>query len=239
MSPLIHDKAEHLRFRYSVYAVISFVLLLWLVKAFEIASETSLSDFGVLPRTLKGSIGIFTGPLVHGDVVHLLSNSLPILVLGILLFYFYHKIALEIFVWIYLVSGFWVWLLARDAYHIGASGIVYGMASFLFFSGIFRKSRQLMTVSAIIIFLYGGMIYGIIPDAVEGNVSWESHLLGGMVGLLLSFLFRNSVITFGNIESNEQQKDKPDEPDTTIHTNATASIDIIYTYKPTKKSNQP
>ena len=239
MSPLIHDKAEHLRFRYSVYVVISFVLLLWLVKAFEIASETSLSDFGVLPRTLKGSIGIFTGPLVHGDVLHLLSNSLPILLLGILLFYFYHKIALEIFIWIYLVTGFWVWLLARDAYHIGASGIVYGMASFLFFSGIFRKSRQLMTVSAIIIFLYGGMIYGIIPDAVEANVSWESHLLGGLVGLLLSFMFRKSVITFGNSESNDQQKDELNEPDVMNHTNATASIDIIYTYKPSKKSNQP
>jgi len=237
MSPLINDKSEHLRFRYSVYIVISFIFLLWAVKAFEIAADTSLSNLGVLPRTLRGSLGIFTGPLVHGDVIHLLSNSLPILLLGILLFYFYHKIAVEIFIWIYLVSGFWVWLLARDAYHIGASGIVYGMASFLFFSGIFRKSRQLMTVSAIIIFLYGGMIYGVIPNAVDANVSWESHLLGGIIGLFLAFLFRKSLIMVGNIESLEQQTDDSQDSKAVNHTATSDSIDIIYTYKPDKKDS--
>ena len=133
MSPLIHDRKEHLKFRYSVYIVISFVLLLWAVKAVELATGISFSYLGILPRTLKGTIGIFTGPLVHGDVLHLLSNTLPILLLGILLFYFYHRIAIEIFIWIYLVTGFWTWLIARNAYHIGASGLVYGMASFLFF----------------------------------------------------------------------------------------------------------
>lgn len=235
MSPLINDKAEHLKFRYSVYIVISFVLLLWIIKALEVATETSFTSLGVFPRTLKGSIGIFTGPLIHGDVFHLLSNSLPILLLGILLFYFYHKIAIEIFIWIYLVTGFWTWLIARDAYHIGASGIVYGMASFLFFSGIIRKSRRLMTISAIIIFLYGGMIYGVVPNAVEANVSWESHLMGGIVGLLLAFLFRK-VKVLAELDTVEESDDDFMEDDAVNHTGTDDSIDIRYTYKPSDKS---
>ncbi|MCK5705771.1 MAG: rhomboid family intramembrane serine protease [Cyclobacteriaceae bacterium] len=172
MSPLVNERVEHLKFRYAVYMVISFALLLWIIKAIEIAADVSFSTLGVLPRTLKGTIGIITGPLIHGDIFHLISNTLPIILLGMLLFYFYHRIAVEIFIWIYLVTGFWTWMLARNAYHIGASGIVYGMASFLFFSGIIRKSKQLMTVSGIIIVLYGGIIYGIFPEMVEADVSW-------------------------------------------------------------------
>lgn len=234
MSPLIHDRAEHLKFRYSVYIVISFVFLLWAVKAIELATDMSFSYLGVLPRTLKGTIGIVTGPLVHGDVLHLLSNTLPILLLGILLFYFYHRIAIEIFIWIYLVTGFWTWLIAREAYHIGASGLVYGMASFLFFSGIIRKSRPLMTISAIIIFLYGGMVYGIIPEAVEFNVSWESHLMGAIVGVLLAFLFKKTKTDFDIID--QEDNENGDFNTHLNHTNETDDIEINYTYKPSNKN---
>lgn len=235
MSPLINDKEEHLKFRYAVFIVGAFVLFIWSVKAFEVATETSLSSFGVLPRTLKGTLGIITGPLIHGDVFHLLSNTLPLILLGVMLFYFYHKIATEVFIWIYIVSGFWTWLLARDAYHIGASGIIYGMASFLFFSGIIRKSRQLMTLSAIVIFLYGGMIYGIIPNAVETNVSWESHLLGGIVGLMLAFLFRKTRISE---EKNETPEGDQEENSSISHTGIENDIEINYSFKPTDK-NKP
>ena len=234
MSPLLHDRAEHLKFRYSVYIVISFVLLLWAVKAVELATDISFSYLGVLPRTLKGTIGIFTGPLVHGDVLHLMSNTLPILLLGILLFYFYHRIAIEIFIWIYLVTGFWTWLIARGAYHIGASGLVYGMASFLFFSGIIRKSRPLMTISAIIIFLYGGMVYGIVPEAVDFNVSWESHLMGAIVGVLLAFIFRHTKTDFDIVD--EEDNENRDFNTYLNHTNESDDIEINYTYKPSNKN---
>ena len=236
MSPLVNDRVEHLKFRYAVYIVISFVLLLWVVKAVEIAAEINFSSLGVLPRTLKGTIGIFTGPLVHGDVIHLISNTLPILLLGILLFYFYHRIAIEIFIWIYLVTGFWTWLIARDAYHIGASGIVYGMASFLFFSGIIRKSRQLMTISAIIIFLYGGMIYGVFPEAVENNVSWESHLMGAIVGVSLAFLFRKTKIDFEPEIFQDEEMGEESQENSLNHTGSTDSIEITYTFKPSDKN---
>ena len=231
MSPFIQDRAEHLKFRYAVFTVISFVLILWIVKAVEMALDTSFFTMGVLPRTLEGTIGIFTGPLVHGDVVHLLSNSLPIILLGIMLFYFYHKIAFEIFIWIYLVTGFWIWLLGRNAYHIGASGLVYGMASFLFFSGIIRKSRRLMTISAIIIFLYGGMIYGIFPGAVEANVSWEAHFLGALAGVLLAFFFRNKKIAIeDNEDSGENDNESLDE-NPINHTATGNDIEFTYTLK--------
>ena len=236
MSPLMNDRIEHLKFRYAVYLVISFVLLLWIIKAIEIATEISFSSLGVLPRTLKGTIGIITGPLVHGDIVHLISNTLPILLLGVLLFYFYHKIAIEIFIWIYVVTGFWIWLIARDAYHIGASGIVYGMASFLFFGGIFRKSRQLMTISAIIIFLYGGMIYGVFPQAVDADVSWESHLLGGIAGLFLAFLFRKIKIDYDSDSPERGDTDEMEDANPINHTGTGDNIKITYTYKPGEKN---
>jgi membrane associated rhomboid family serine protease len=224
---------EHVKFRHAVFMVISFNLLLWFVKALEFAGDMSFAHFGILPRTLRGSIGIIAGPLIHGDFIHLFSNTLPLLILGILLFYFYHKIAIEIFLWIYLATGFWIWLLARNAYHIGASGIVYGIASFLFFSGIFRRNNQLMAISGVIIILYGGMLYGIFPDYVETNVSWEAHLMGGIVGIILAFWFRKSKI---DIES--QGMDSTDEENEVTNQEyfkaptTTEDIEANYTYKP-------
>lgn len=235
MSPLVDDRIEHIKFRYAVYIVVSFVSILWVIKAIELAGDVSFSKLGILPRTLKGTIGIITGPLIHGDIFHLISNTLPILLLGILLFYFYHRIAVEIFIWIYLVTGFWTWILARNAYHIGASGIVYGMASFLFFGGIIRKSKQLMTVSGIIILLYGGFLYGIFPDFVEADVSWESHALGALVGVLLAIVFRKTKI---DVDQDNQEEDPPDENKKETgfhHTGSMDSTEITYTFKPRDK----
>lgn len=236
MSIETSDRLEHLKLRHAVYMVISFVLLLWCVKAIELASDVSFARFGVLPRTLKGTVGILTGPLIHGDVYHLISNTLPILLLGVLLFYFYYRIAIELFIWIYLVTGFWIWMFARDAYHIGASGIVYGMASFLFFSGIFRKSKQLMTISGIIIFLYGGMIYGIFPGMVESNVSWEAHFMGVLVGVLLAIIFRKTKIDFDSEKTEVDQNQDDDNDSYYGSTSLTDEVDVTYTYKPKSTS---
>ena len=238
MSTSVNDRLEHIKFRYAVYIVISFVLLLWTVKAIELATEISFSHLGVFPRTLKGTIGIFTGPLIHGDIFHLISNTLPIIMLGVLLFYFYHRIAIEIFIWIYIVTGFWTWLLARDAYHIGASGVIYGMASFLFFSGIIRKNKKLMTVSGIIIVLYGGLIHGVFPHLVEANVSWEGHLTGGLAGILLAIFFRKTRINLDE-ENNGRENDDSEEDDNENINNATAtdSAPITYIYKPNSKKS--
>ncbi len=211
--------------------VLPFIALLWLIKLFEIITGGHLTELGILPRTLRGFAGIFTGPLIHGDIFHLISNSLPLLLLGIMLFYFYHRIALEIFLWIYFVSGFWTWLLAREAWHIGASGLVYGIASFLFVSGIIRRNRQLMSVSGVILFLYGGILYGMFPGMVDADISWEAHLAGALTGVILAFLFRKTKVDAEReevpdeeVEDNERDYFSPPE--------GTEDVEIHYLFKP-------
>ncbi len=176
------------RFRSSIFYTMTFVGVLWLVRIVESLLSFDLGVLGIHPRSLAGTVGIITGPLVHGDFQHLMSNSLPLIFLGIGVFYFYNKIALEVFLGIYFFTSFWVWMVARDAYHIGASGIVYGLASFLLFSGFFRKDSRSIAISLIVIFLYGGMAYGLFP--VNEGISWESHLLGSLAGLISAFFYR-------------------------------------------------
>lgn len=179
---------EATKFRNSVFFIVSFTILLWLVKALEWAVALDFGFLGILPRTLSGTMGIITAPLVHGDVLHLISNTFPLLLLGVSVFYFYNRIALEVFAWIYFMSGFWVWMAARDAYHIGASGIVYGLVAFLFFSGLFRRDTKSLSISLVVIFLYGGMLQGLFPT--NDRISWESHLLGALAGAFCAFFYR-------------------------------------------------
>ena len=180
---------EQVIFRRSLLFAISFTVLLWLVRTIEWGTASNFGMLGILPRHVSGMVGILTGPLIHGTFIHLLSNTFPLVFLLIAVFYFYNKIALEVFAWIYLISGFWVWIAAREAYHIGASGLVYGLAAFLFFSGIFRRDARSVAVAVAIAFLYSGMIQGILPGT-DPNVSWESHLLGSVAGVFCSFYFR-------------------------------------------------
>ncbi len=137
---------------------------------------------------LADLIGIFTSPLIHGGFSHLISNTAPLIFMGLGIFYFYPKAAYKVFAIIYFGTGILVWIFAREVYHIGASGIIYGFVSFLFFSGIFRKDNRSIALALIVVFLYGGLIWGVLP--VEKGVSWESHLFGGIVGILAAFIFR-------------------------------------------------
>ncbi len=166
-----------------------FVFLMWLVKIIEVLFEIDLSDFGIYPLTVRGLPGIFLSPFIHADFVHLFSNTLPLFFLAIALFYFYSEVALSVFFWIYLLTGLLVWLAGRSAWHIGASGLVYGLASFLFFSGIIRRYFRLIALSLLIVFLYGSMVWGIFPGVYK-NVSWESHMLGFFSGAFLSVWYR-------------------------------------------------
>ena len=189
---------ERIVFQRSVLFASGFTFLLWLVRTVEWSTASNFGMLGILPRHVSGMIGILTAPLIHGTFVHLLSNTFPLLFLLVAVFYFYDKIALEVFAWIYLITGFWVWIAAREAYHIGASGLVYGLATFLFFSGMFRRDARSVAVAVAIAFLYNGMVQGIMPGD-DPNVSWESHLLGSVAGIFCSFYFRkvNKTITEG------------------------------------------
>jgi membrane associated rhomboid family serine protease len=196
--------------KYSLLFPVLIVGLFWLVKLAEVVLNIDLSEFGILPLHLEGLPGILFSPFIHGSWDHLLSNSVPFLVLGFALFYFYRNLAYRILFMIYLLSGLCVWLGGRESYHIGASGIVYGLASFLFFSGVFRKDANLLTISIIVTFLYGSMFWGIFP--IKPDVSWESHLWGAASGLLLSFYYRHQgpVRPKASWENEPEEEDSPD-----------------------------
>ncbi|MBL0072016.1 MAG: rhomboid family intramembrane serine protease [Bacteroidetes bacterium] len=129
------------------------------MKWLEIQSGYLLTEYGVLPRTLSGLKGVITSPFIHGDMKHLISNSLPLLVLLSGLFYFYKAMAYRVFAGIFLLGGIWLWIGGRESYHIGASGLVYGLTTFLFLSGVVRREARLMALSLLVVFLYGGMVW--------------------------------------------------------------------------------
>jgi membrane associated rhomboid family serine protease len=166
-----------------------FVFLMWLVKIIEILFEIDLSDLGIYPLTARGLPGIIFSPFIHADLSHLINNSLPLFLLSVALFYFYSEIALKVFFWTYLLTGILVWFGGREAWHIGASGLVYGLASFLFFSGIIRKYYRLVALSLLVVFLYGEMVWGLFPGIYK-NISWESHMLGFFSGIVLAVWYR-------------------------------------------------
>src|ERR1035437_971962 len=209
-----------------------FVLILWFIKLFEVVEHIDLYTYGLYPRTIHGLFGIFTSPLLHADFSHLFANSIPLLILGTVIFYFYRTIAFQIFFWVYLMTGVWVWAAARDAYHIGASGLIYGLVTFLFFSGVFRKDQRLLAVSMFVVFLYGSTAWGILP--LKNGTSWESHMLGALAGLITAYHLRNEgpanrKYDLGDDDENEKIDVSDDGPiENTDESTSAATVNYKY-----------
>jgi len=163
---------------------------MWLVMITGILFETDLSFLGTHPQELDGIPGILFSPFIHSDFKHLFNNSLPLLFLWTGVFYFYSEVAFKVSFWIYFLTGIFVWIAGRDAWHIGASGLVYGFASFLFFSGIIRRYFRLIALSLLVVFLYGSMVWGMVPELYK-NVSWEAHMLGFVAGIIVAIWYRD------------------------------------------------
>lgn len=195
-------------FKYSLLIPVLIVGLFWLVKLTENVMDISLVEFGILPLQIEGLPGILFSPFIHSSYDHLMSNSIPFLILSFALLYFYRNLAYRILFLIYILSGLCVWLGGRESWHIGASGIVYGLASFLFFSGVFRKDANLLTIGIIVIFLYGSMFWGIFP--IKPGISWESHLWGSVSGLMMAFYYRYQ----GPARPEASWEDEPEDEDT-------------------------
>lgn len=168
---------------------IAFICAIWLVKVFEVVFNVELSYLGVYPRTLHGLYGIILSPFIHADFGHLLSNSVPLFILATGTIYFYRSLSYRVFIIIWIIGGFCLWLGGRPSYHIGASGLVYGLAAFLFVSGAIRRDARLAAISFVVVFLYGGLIWGIFP--IWPTISWEGHLFGGITGLSCAIAFRH------------------------------------------------
>ncbi len=165
------------------FMVLSFVL--------ERGMNWDFHTAGVYPRHIENIWGIFTIIFVHSGWSHLINNLISFEILGGLLYLFYKQIASKVLIISYIVSGILLWTIGRESWHIGASGLVYSIAFFLFFSGIIRKHIPLIAVSLVVAFVYGSMIWHIFPWQIQDPISWEGHLSGGMVGLVLSIWLRN------------------------------------------------
>ncbi|HPG08155.1 MAG TPA: rhomboid family intramembrane serine protease [Saprospiraceae bacterium] len=166
------------------------VVLIWIIQGFQYLLNGQLGALGIYPHHISGLKGIVFAPLIHGSWGHLISNTVPLFVLTLILAVFYRRIAFISFVLIYLGTGLAVWLFARPVYHIGASGVVYGLLSFIFWSGVFRRNIRSIVLALIVTILYSGFIWGVLP--LKEGISWESHLYGAVVGILVAFLFRHA-----------------------------------------------
>jgi membrane associated rhomboid family serine protease len=165
--------------------------LLWIIHLVQIALGLDFGFLGIYPRQFWGLRGVIAAPLIHADFPHLLSNSVPLFLLTSTIFFFYQKVATRAYLMIYLLTGLMVWIFARDVFHIGASGVVYGLVSFIFWNGIFRRSLQSIILALMVTVLYSGYFAGILPN--QDGISWESHLLGGLVGIFVAYYFKEEM----------------------------------------------
>jgi membrane associated rhomboid family serine protease len=166
-----------------------FVLAMWIVFWIELNFSVDVKEFGIYPRDLQGLQGIVFSPFIHGDLLHLYNNSIPLLLLLAALRYFYRKVSFNVLVFGILISGLLTWLIGRESYHIGASGLIYVLVSFIFFKGIQTKYYRLVALSLTLIMVYGGLIWYVFPDVEEG-ISWEGHLSGLITGFGMSLFFK-------------------------------------------------
>jgi membrane associated rhomboid family serine protease len=213
------------KFLLSIIIPGTFIFLMWLAKIIEVLFYADFSRFGIYPLALKGLPGIILSPFIHSNFEHLADNTLPLFLLSVALFYFYSEIALKIFSWTYLLTGILVWFGGRQVWHIGASGLVYGLASFLFFSGIIRRYYRLVALSLLVVFLYGQMVWGIFPGVYK-NVSWESHMLGFFSGIVLAIWYRKQGPQMPVYEWMEEEKDSEEAEKTEIE--KTEERNVLY-----------
>lgn len=168
------------------------VILLWTVHLLKLTFNLNLGYYGVMPRDTDGLIGILTAPFIHGNLQHLFSNSIPLFVLTVLIILFYHRVAYKSILLIYFLSGLAVWLFARGGVvHIGASGVVYGLVSFVFWTGLFRRNIKSIILALLVTILYSGYFMGILPN--QKGISWESHLFGAFAGILVAYWYKDEV----------------------------------------------
>lgn len=181
---------EKLQYSNSIFLIPAVLIFsIWFVYYLEIRFGWNFNKFGVLPRKLTGLKGVVFTHFIHSGTKHLFNNSVPLFVLTASLFYFYRDVAMKVLVYGALLTGIFTWIIGRESYHIGASGVVYLLFSFVFFSGIIKRHFRLIAMSLIVIFLYGSMIWYIFP--VKEGMSWEGHLSGFLMGLIFAIVYRN------------------------------------------------
>jgi len=180
-------------FKLALKIALSVAGLLWLILIVDNVLGLGLTRFGLRPKHVEGLIGIFTAPLLHGGAEHLLSNTLPLIISLTTILYLYPRAAMRVIPVIWVGSGMLAWMVGRPSLHFGASGLVYGLLAYVFISGILRLDMRSVAVSVMVWFLYGSMIWGVLP--IRPNMSWELHLGGAILGVALAIAYRRWDIT--------------------------------------------
>jgi membrane associated rhomboid family serine protease len=180
-----------MKWKHALRPALMLVGLMWLFHLLQLATQEQWVHLGILPRHVEGVVGVFTAPLIHGSIQHLISNTFPMIFLMVVLGLAYPRSARYAFVFVYIGTGIGMWLFARSNYHIGASGVVYGLVAFLFWTGLFRRNMRSIALSLAILFLYSGYIWGIFPN--KPGISWDGHLIGALVGVVVAYLLRNRI----------------------------------------------
>lgn len=184
------------RIRTSIGLTAAWLLVLWAIALLQLLLHSNWSHLGLVPRSIEGLPGILTMPFLHAQFTspwmqsHLVSNSIALAPLAAMLFYIYRPLALRVLLAVWLGGGLITWAAARDAVHIGASGVIYGLAFFMLFSGIFRRDRVSVIVTMLVVFINGSMVWGIFPGFSPAQVSWEAHLFGALTGTAAAFILR-------------------------------------------------
>jgi membrane associated rhomboid family serine protease len=184
-----HSKKARLNFRLALKSALLFTGILWAILIIDEVFGLGLARYGLRPGSIAGLIGILTAPLLHGGFNHLLSNSIPLVISMTATLYLYPRSAMRVIPLIWLGSGTLAWFIGRSSLHIGASGLIYGLLAYVFVSGILRRDMRSVSVSLLVGFLYGSMVWGVLP--VRPHMSWEMHLAGAIFGVLLALIYRN------------------------------------------------
>lgn len=175
-------------FRLSMKLSLIIVGIVWSVFIVDSVLGLRLGRFGLRPGAVEGLAGVLTAPLLHAGFQHILSNTLPLFISLVATLYLYPNAALRVIPATWLGSGLLAWFFARPSLHIGASGMVYGLLAFVFFSGLLRRDMRSISVSLMIAFLYGSMVWGVLP--IQPHMSWETHLAGAVIGVLMAVVYR-------------------------------------------------
>jgi membrane associated rhomboid family serine protease len=241
------------QFKYSTGVIgypIFLVLFIWIVFWFEVRFGFSFNSYGVYPRTLIGLRGVLFSPFIHSSMEHLYHNTIPLFVLSMALFYFYREISWKIILYGILLSGVLTWCIGRPANHIGASGLIYVLMSFILFKGIFAKHFRLIALSLLVVFLYGSMIWYVFP--IKEGVSWEGHLAGLITGFTFALVFKKSIAKPKKYEWERPDYNEDDDPflkhfdengnfieliedEPEIIEDKSSKISITYKFKPSKE----
>lgn len=215
------------RLIHALFAPFCFTLVMWAFFTIAQANGNSMTALGIKPLNIHSLQGVLLSVFAHANLRHIANNSVAVLLLGTALFFFYRKIAYKVFAINWAVSGLLLWLFGRSAVHIGASGLTYGLAFFLFFSGLLRTERPLKIVSLLVVFQYGGMVWGMMPQ--DNGISWDGHLLGAIGGFCIALAFRKTSLvtpptTPTPMPGNQQSS-------------FTQNVDIEYSYKQPSTNN--